>query len=177
MSAGTFQIALETVDDHAAVDALTWRVFGPGMVARAAYALREGVPHEPSLAFLAKEPDGAVIGTVRFTRVRWGGEPAWMLGPLAVAKKRNGLGIGSALMRTAMAACGQQAEEAGIQTVLLVGDLAYYEPFGFQRIPPGNAILPRPAAPNRILVCPLNQAPKNHPSGRVERWIKSQNAL
>ncbi|MEM1038871.1 MAG: N-acetyltransferase [Pseudomonadota bacterium] len=163
-------IRLETAAEAHDVEALIWDIFGPGMTARAAYALREGLPFEPDLAFVAEADDGRLVGSVRITKVLWGSTLVWMLGPLGVVRSRSGQGIGSALMRMAMAECAQKAKSADIHHVILVGDLAYYRPFGFQSVRAGAAPMPRPADPSRILVCPLNGATMQGIEGPVTRY-------
>jgi len=165
-----YTIRLEKPDEASAVETLISKVFGPGMTARAAYALREGRAFERALAFVAETQDGNLIGSVRITKVLWGGAPVWMLGPLGVARAKAGCGIGSALMRTVMAACEEQAAATDINHVILVGDLAYYEPFGFVRVRAGSAPMPRPVDPSRILVCKLNGAEAHDPNGPVIRF-------
>jgi len=168
-----YVIRPEKSGDAAGVEVLIWDVFGPGMTARAAYVLRESLPFEPALAFVAQAEDGRLLGSVRITKVLWGDTPTWMLGPLGVARKSAGCGIGSALMRTVMAACEQLVESTSINSVILVGDLAYYQPFGFHPVQPGHAVLPRPADPTRILVCPLKGGKTDEFSGPVTRFETS----
>jgi putative acetyltransferase len=50
------------------------------------------------------------------------------IAPLSVAPERQGEGIGSALMRAVI----EQAHARGTPLVLLLGDPAYYERFGFE---------------------------------------------
>ena len=145
-----FVIVAERPDDAPAIEALHRRVFGPGRFARAAFRLREGVPHDPHLSLVATL-DGRMIGSVRLTPIAIGGRPALLLGPLAVDPAWKGQGAGKLLVRSAL----QAARAAGHSLALLVGDEPYYGPFGFQRLAPYAITLPGPADPARVLVAGL----------------------
>jgi len=149
-----YEICAESVADTAEIETLTNTVFGPGMKARAAYALRERMNHEIDLSFVAKTA-GKIIGSVRITKIAVANEYVLMLGPLGVLPSHKNVGIGKALMETAVAASKEQASARGVTALLLVGDHAYYAPFGFERIPFGNITMPRPVDPARILACKL----------------------
>lgn len=144
----------EEAADTTAIDQVVSTVFGPGMRARAAYALRENVPHERSLSFVA-EHDRDIVGSVRLTKFMWGEDVALMLGPLAVLKEHSGVGVGKALMAQSIETAKKRLSDHGCEVVMLVGDLPYYKPFGFKRIAQGKIELPRPADPYRVLACEL----------------------
>ncbi|MCX7303802.1 MAG: N-acetyltransferase [Hyphomicrobiales bacterium] len=120
--------------------------FGPGRFARAAYRIREGGPHERALSFVAVI-GGAVVASVRMTRVAAGEGRGLLLGPLAVRPAFKNLGIGRRLVAMALHA----ATEANAAAVLLVGDEPYYGPLGFKRVPRGQVSMPRPVDLDRIL--------------------------
>lgn len=160
----------ETPEDSASLEDLTHTVFGPGMRVRAAYVLREGVDHELDLSFVA-ERSGEVVGTVRLTKVNWGSDTILMLGPLAVLPQLKGKGIGKSLMMAAVdAARAKWTRGEGQPAVFLVGDLSYYQSFGFVRIPPAQIKLPRPADPHRVLLCELQEGCLTKFSGTVTRF-------
>lgn len=142
-----FKIRLEAANDREAINSLIAEVFGPGANARAAAALREGVDHLLDLSFVATVGDD-IVGTCRLTPVLWGGQRGLMLGPLGVSRAHKGIGIGRQLMAEAVAA----ADDAGEPAIILVGDLPYYAPFGFERVAQGRITLPRPTDPMRILL-------------------------
>ena len=142
--------------DAAAVDQLAWTVFGPGMTARAAYVLREGRASEPACGFVAYDGD-CLVGTVRQTQICIGDQVGLMLGPLAVLCGHKSRGIGRELMRLSVGVARQVANERGWSWIVLVGDHAYYRSFGFEPVKPGSVILPRPADPARILICPFDR--------------------
>lgn len=168
MSPHSLSIRLESAEDASAIDNLTQIVFGPAMLARAAYALREGVLHEMSLSFVA-ELGGAIIGSVRLTHIMWGSGKVLMLGPLGVLPWHKNQGAGKALMQAAVAAGRLQAQQGFAPLIVLVGDLDYYAPFGFERIPAGQISLPRPADPARILACELVEGSLSKHQGAAAR--------
>jgi predicted N-acetyltransferase YhbS len=135
--------------DHA-IEHINEEAFGPGRYARAAYRIREGGPHEPTLSFVALRA-GEVVASVRMTRIAVGAGRALLLGPLAVRPAHKNLGIGRRLVDIAVAA----AAKAGHGVVLLVGDEPYYGPLGFARIPRGRITMPRPVDPRRLLACEM----------------------
>lgn len=124
-----FQIDLANPGDQPAIDALLDAAFGPGRAAKICYRYREGRSAVPGLSFVARDAGGGLVATIAHWSVTIGapGRPALLLGPLAVAADRRGSGVGSAMMRHALAA----AAEAGHRVVTLVGDAAYYRRFGF----------------------------------------------
>lgn len=134
-------------EDLPQVSALHSRVFGPGRFARTAYRIREGTPLVSPYCRKALIEE-QLVGAIRYTAVRIGGEPgALLLGPLAVEPILAGKGYGRRLIAGSLAA----AEADSICLVVLVGDLPYYGRFGFVRIPPGDIRLPGPVDPDRVL--------------------------
>ncbi|MGI9353783.1 MAG: GNAT family N-acetyltransferase [Rhizobiaceae bacterium] len=154
MNSPVYKIRPEMAADSNAVEALIQQVFGPGATTRAASELREGVKHMPSLAHVAVMGN-TIAGSVRFTPVLWGEREVLMLGPLGVARHQAKQGIGRALMRASMETARKANEQGGHAVVILVGDLDYYQSFGFERISPDRIRLPRPADPLRVLGCGL----------------------
>ncbi|WP_018700920.1 GNAT family N-acetyltransferase [Amorphus coralli] len=150
MTAETHQIRLEDPGDAPAIDNLNDAAFGPGRFARTAYRLREGVPHDPAISFVATW-NGRLVGSVRLTPMEIGDAPALLLGPLAVHPDVANRGIGRALVRTSV----ERAAELGHRLVLLVGDPPYYAPVGFAPVTPGRITLPGPVDPRRILAAEL----------------------
>jgi predicted N-acetyltransferase YhbS len=116
----------EVAADVPAREALLDRCLGERRTAKSSERLREGRLPAEGLALTA-ERDGVVVATVRLWHVEAGGKPALLLGPLAVSPELQGEGLGRAMMREAVwrAAC------RGHGAVLLVGDAAYYQRFGF----------------------------------------------
>ena len=76
---------------------------------------------------------------------------ALLLGPLAVDPALKNAGIGSALMRHAVA----EARRLGHRAILLVGDAPYYERFGFSAEKTGALAMPGPYEKHRLLALEL----------------------
>ena len=73
--------------------------------------------------------DGTIVGHAMLTRCRLTGSPlgAALLGPVAVAPGAQRHGIGSLLIETGL----QRLRDARAEIVLVLGDPAYYQRFGF----------------------------------------------
>ena len=78
---------------------------------------------------LVAEQDGAIVGHVAFSPVQLaeGSVAASGLGPVAVDRRQRRRGIADALIRAGLEA----RREAGDRLVVVLGDPAYYERFGF----------------------------------------------
>ena len=172
MSSLAHSIRLEKPEDHSQIETLTETVFGPGMFARAAYALREGRAHEAALSFVS-EIEGKIAGSVRLTKVLWGGAPILMLGPLAVQPGHKNQGLGKALMARSIEAAQERVKETGLDVIFLVGDFDYYAPFGFKRVSSGKISLPRPADPGRILALELCEGALSSKSGAMKQFAET----
>jgi predicted N-acetyltransferase YhbS len=153
----------ETPAHDPEIDHINEEAFGPGRFTRAAYKIRERGPHERALSFVATY-GGAVIASVRMTRVAAGRGRALMLGPLAVRPDYKNVGIGRKLVRIALDA----AKEAGAPAVILVGDEPYYGPLGFKRIPRGQISMPRPVDLDRLLAVEFEAGAVAKLNGMVE---------
>jgi len=150
MSPLPFAYRNELPSDAPAIDALHAALFPPGWTKRAAFVLRDGVPPDLSISFVATAGD-RLVGSVRMTPITIGGRPALILGPLVVRPEYKGQGAGRTLVRTALAAAGA----AGHHVVLLVGDLPYYGPLGFSFLGRDVITLPAWVDPDRVLVAGL----------------------
>src|SRR6478609_855029 len=118
--AAPFAIRAERASDVAAREALLDACFGDNRHMRTC------------------QRQGRVIGSVRLWHVSAGGQPALMLGPLAVEASSRQLGVGAALMDHALAA----AKAHGHRAVVLLGDAPYYARFGFSAAGTGELSLP-----------------------------------
>ena len=168
MNNDAFTYRLELPNDSAVVEALHIEVFGPGRFARAAYRLREGIPHDPMLSFVA-QADKDLIASVRLTPIVIGDRPALLLGPLVVAPSVKGQGAGKNLVRIAVKA----AREADHKLVMLVGDEDYYRSLGFHRLDAYAILLPAPVDPERVLVACLVDGALDGLHGSVTRAAKA----
>ena len=153
VAAPAFAIAGETVEHVLAREALLDRAMGEGRRRKSSEKLRRGRLPAAGLAFAAESADGALAGTVRLWNVQAGidafGFPvaALLLGPLAVDPLAAGCGLGSALMRHAIA----EASTLGHGAILLVGDPEYYERFGFFADKARHLVMPGPFERHRFL--------------------------
>jgi predicted N-acetyltransferase YhbS len=140
----------ETPADADVIERLHERTFGPGRYARTAFRIREGAGHLLDLSFTARIGT-LLVGSVRLTPILIGDAPALLLGPLTVEPPFRRRGIGLALMQRAL----EEARQKGHRLVVLVGDEPYYARAGFKRIPKGQARMPGPVDPARLLVAEL----------------------
>jgi predicted N-acetyltransferase YhbS len=153
----TFTIDAETPADIVARENLLDRTMGADRRKKSSEKIRRGRLPAEGLALVARDGDGHVIGTVRLWNVEAGISPegmpieALLLGPLAVDPGHEGKGIGGALMRAALA----EAHGRGHGAVLLVGDAAYYERFGFLAEKAQHLVMPGPFARERFLAIEL----------------------
>jgi len=122
----------ETPADHDAVRALISAAFGDEHVAVLADALRAAPTPLAAQAFVA-ERGGRVVGHVMLSASRLDAPrrlvDVLVLSPLAVLPEHQGLGIGTRLVRRAVAA----ADERGVPLVFLEGSPRYYGARGFER--------------------------------------------
>lgn len=149
----TFTIDAENPGDVVARERLLDRAMGPNRRRKSSEQLRRGRVPAEGLALVARDADGAVIGTVRLWNVDAGVDakgrriPALLLGPLAVDAEQEGRGIGGALMRAAIG----EAMLRGHGAILLVGDAPYYERFGFLAQHARHLVMPGPFERDRFL--------------------------
>ncbi|MBM3575891.1 MAG: N-acetyltransferase [Alphaproteobacteria bacterium] len=143
-----FQIALEKDQDIEARESLLDRVFGPERFQKTSEKLRVNQAPVSGLALVAKTTSGALLGTIRLWPIFAGqGRAALLLGPLAVCPEAKDGGVGRALMLQALA----RAKAQGHASILLVGDAAYYNRFGFERRFTDRLLLPGPVDRKRFL--------------------------
>lgn len=158
----TLTIAAETRFDGAARERLLDDAFGTDRHKKTSERLREGRLPADGLAFTLKA-NGKLVGTMRLWNISAGGIPALLLGPLAVAKSHEGMGLGSKLMRHALA----EATLRGHKAVLLVGDAPYYGRFGFEAGMTEDLVLPGPVDRSRFLGLVLVEGALSQANGLV----------
>ncbi len=165
----TFHIDAENPGDVVARETLLDRVMGPGRRRKSSEKLRAGRVPAEGLALVARDEDGHVIGTVRLWNVQAGvtregrAVDALLLGPLAVDCAHEGKGIGSALMRAAIAEAAKRNHGA----ILLVGDAPYYERFGFFAGHTQHLVMPGPFERSRFLALELKKDWLNGAAGML----------
>ncbi|WP_348644321.1 MULTISPECIES: N-acetyltransferase [unclassified Mesorhizobium] len=159
-------IVAEIADDIIAREILLDRAMGPNRRKKSSEKLRRGRRPSEGLAFIARDLTGAVVGTVRLWDVRLGedGPAALLLGPLAVEPGMKSGGIGSALMRHAIA----EAARLGHGAIVLVGDAPYYGRFGFSADRTGSLAMPGPYERHRLLALELKNGALDGAKGTIK---------
>lgn len=163
-----FTIGMEYAGDIVARERLLDIAMGANRRKKSSEKLRRGRLPAEGLAFVARDADRHVIGTVRLWNVQAGITPAGnplpalLLGPLAVDPAHEGKGIGGALMRNAVT----EAKHLGHGAVLLVGDADYYERFGFFADRTATLTMPGPVERNRFLALEL-----------IEGWLEGASGM
>ncbi len=137
--------------DVEAREALLDQAFGDTRARKTSQRLRDGRLPAEGLSLIAADRR-RVIGTARLWNVACGtGQPALLLGPVAVAANCRNRGIGAALVRRAVA----EARRLGHGAVILVGDASYYSRFGFAAGTAAGLKLPGPFEHHRLLALEL----------------------
>jgi predicted N-acetyltransferase YhbS len=152
---GAVRIGREATHEAPAREALLDRAFGAGRHTKTSARMRVGRLPANGLSLVARDGDsGRLLGTVRLWDVALGGaagegdgRAALMLGPLAVDREAQGFGIGTKLMRFAIA----EAAFRGAAAIILVGDPGYYASFGFTSALTADLRLPGPVEQHRFL--------------------------
>ncbi|GHV93620.1 N-acetyltransferase [Spirochaetia bacterium] len=132
-------IRIETSSDYAAVERLTFAAFEtmnlPGRTHTSEHflvsLLRSDPWFIPELDFVA-EVSGEIVGSIFYSHSKIvrpeGGETGTItFGPVSVAPKLHGRGIGSALIRHSL----ERARQMYLRAVLIMGHPGYYPRFGF----------------------------------------------
>ena len=141
------QIRHERFADLDAREALLDCAFGETRYRKSSERLREDRLPAEGLSFIASE-GRRLIGTARLWDIAVGnGQPALLLGPVAVAEDCRSRGLGGALVRRAI----QAARKLGHGAIVLVGDPAYYNRFGFAGEKTGALWMPGPFERHRLL--------------------------
>lgn len=129
-------IRRETPEDYAAVEALIRRafynVYQPGCYEHyLAHVMRGHADFVAPLAFVAEE-DGALVGSILYTRARLAGEggaqkEVLTFGPVCIAPERQRRGYGRQLIEHSL----QAARALGYDAVVIFGNPSYYVGCGF----------------------------------------------
>jgi predicted N-acetyltransferase YhbS len=173
-----FSLRAETADDEIAREALLDAAMGPNRRRKSSEAIRRDRLAAEGLSLVAESDDGELLGTVRLWNVSAGtrsGEdvPALLLGPLAVSARCEGLGIGSALMRRAIA----ESRWRGHGAIVLVGDAPFYERFGFRADAASELAMPGPFERHRLLGLALRDGALTGAQGLIVPTGRSLPAL
>jgi predicted N-acetyltransferase YhbS len=108
------------------IEDLLNHAFGENRRVKTSYRYRDGVEPVGSLHRIALSGDD-LIGSIQFWPAKLGAETVLLLGPIALWAGYVGQGVGTCLMRDALA----RARAEGWKYVFLVGDPNYYRRFGF----------------------------------------------
>ena len=154
----------EQPQDLNAIETLLDQVFGDTRHAKISYRYRDGVSPVETLSHVGHD-GGELVATIRFWPIAIGPEhqPALLLGPIAVRPERKGEGIGVRLIELTL----KMAANMGWGIVILVGDAAYYNRFGFGAAADYGIVMPD-ENPERVQVRFLNEEMK-HVSGKIEK--------
>ncbi len=164
-ASATASIRPERPDDVEPIRDLVREAFGVEKVVTLVDLLRASPAFMPALSFVA-ETDAGVVGHVLLTRATLRpdgvGGPGGVstvdvlnLSPLSVRPAVQRRGLGSALMRTALAA----ARDAGESLVVLEGHPDLYRRFGFRRASDLGIRRPSPVIPDdAFMILPLDPA-------------------
>jgi predicted N-acetyltransferase YhbS len=141
----------ERPTDVEAREALLDAAFGDTRARKTSQRLRDGRLPAEGLSLIAADRR-RVVGTARLWNVTCtSGQPALLLGPVAVAADCRNRGIGAALVRRAL----RDARRLGHSAVILVGDAPYYSRFGFSSEVAAKLKLPGPFERHRLLALEL----------------------
>ncbi len=97
------------------------------------------LPEDDMTVFCALE-DGALVGTIVFTRLSFPSDNRWvvLLSPVAVATSAQGRGVGQALIRHGL----HRLRRDGVDVAVTYGDPSFYGRIGFQ--PVTELVVPAP---------------------------------
>ena len=160
-----FSLIPEAPEHKAEIELLLDEAFGLSRLAKTSYRLREGESPVEGLSHVAIEAGRGIVGCISFWHLHVGdqGPATLLLGPLAVAGDRRGVGIGRALMTNGI----DRARAMGYALVILVGDEPYYGRVGFRKVPEDQLILPGSVDPDRLLFLELEKGAMQTARGLV----------
>jgi len=156
-----YQLDVENAADWWEVEALFDLCFAPGREMLPSYRLRHGIKPIKALCLLARDGNAVLAGAIRYWPVCVGGAPVLLLGPVAVHPTRQGEGLAGVLIEESLT----RARDRGWHRVMLIGDVSYYNRFGFARLE--GLEMPPPTNPDRVLGRGLSQNAWRDVSGAV----------
>lgn len=163
-----FRLMPERPGDEEEVERLLDTAFAPGRSALSSYTLRRGVAPIAALSLLARDDYDALVSAIRYWPVRIGpaGDPALLLGPIAVHPTRQGEGLGALMIGESL----DRAAQLGWTRVILVGDEPYYGRFGFHRKLAERLDYPPPINIKRLLAKEILPGSMQNMAGMVRPW-------
>ena len=164
------EISKESQDDMFEVEALLDLTFGPGRDTLSSYRFRDGVQPIKDLCLIMRDEYNVLVGSIRFWPILIGFQrlPGLLLGPLGVHSTRQGEGLGEVLIRTTL----KKAKILGWSRVLLVGDVKYYERFGFSANLIEGIYLKEKNSNERLLGTELTEGSMLNLSGPLLKFVK-----
>jgi len=122
--------------------------FGPGRYARSVYRLREMRPFVEKFSYVY-EKNNQIIASISYCKTIINLQSnGLLLGPLAVELEQKGKGFGVQLVEHTLNLINDGSK---FDFVIVVGDLDYYERFGFNRIKQ-DIIFYGPVDKNKLLL-------------------------
>ena len=166
------EIFEESVSDLSEVEGLLDLTFGPGRHALSSYRLRDGVSPVSKLCLIMRDEFNVLVGVIRFWPIFIGVQksPGLLLGPLGIHPTRQGEGLGEILIGRAM----KKAKNLGWVRVILVGDINYYQRFGFSRSLISSIYLSDTTSNHRLLGNELVEGSMLNLSGPLLNFLQLQ---
>jgi putative acetyltransferase len=96
------------------------------------------------------EVDGRVVAHALLGRITVGGAPALALAPVGVLPEHQGEGLGTAVVQAAIA----EATLLGERLIVVLGDPAYYQRFGFRAAAAAGVTAPWSGPALQVLALP-----------------------
>jgi len=146
-----FSILEERPGDRDAVIDLARLSLGNRTTDSPAARMRAGTSPVPGLSMIVLEND-ELVGTIRYWPVLIGtGAKAIQLGPVAIHPDHRGRGFARMLIRYSL----DRAQSLGHRVVVLIGDPALYDRYGFEPALPRGITLPEAEDRERLQVLAL----------------------
>ncbi|MBQ0139188.1 MAG: N-acetyltransferase [Kurthia sp.] len=117
----------------------------------------------PELALVYSE-DGEIIGHIFYSECFIGDHPVLALAPVAVLPEHQGKGIGTQLVEASL----ERAKWSGFSAIVVIGDPAFYRPYGFEEASDYNITAPIHVPKENYLVLPLYKGALTGISGTVK---------
>ena len=165
------EIFEELPQDAIEVEELLDLTFGPGRAALGSYRYRNKVNPISKLCLIMRDEFDVLVGVIRFWPILIGERflPGILLGPLSIHPIRQGEGLGEILIIRAL----KKAKKLGWTRVLLVGELDYYQRFGFSRRVAKGIYMSDELSNKRLLGRELVSGSMQNLSGMVYSFFKN----
>ena len=156
---GMSEVRIEQPEDADGVRRVLAAAFGGESEARLVTALRPTHAWLPEFSVVVEE-NAQVVAFALLSRIMIGGEAGLALGPVAVVPERQGKGLGTAVVRDVL----RRATESRERLVLVLGEPAYYQRFGFVPAAPYGITSEWSAAGDAWQVLALRAVEARYPS-------------